>query len=507
MGLHCTLGVDIGTSSSKGVLVGEGGEVQGTAVREHRVERPAPGHVEADARLWWRELTELSRELLDGAAAAGLDVTVGAVGVSGMGPCVVLADERLEPVRPAILYGVDTRATEQIARMTDELGADAVVARGGSALTTQAAGPKILWVAQHEPEAAARGRRLYMPASYLVAHLTGEYVLDHHSASQCNPLYDLEGRRWYEPWCERYAPGVELPRLLWAGEVAGTVTAEASRATGIPAGCPVIAGTIDAWSEAVSVGAHEVGDLMVMYGTTMFLVATTQDVVRTPSLWTTVGALADRTCLAGGMAASGAITAWIRDLVSVDGTGPGYPELVAEARESGLGGRGLLMLPYFAGERTPVQDPDARGVVAGLTLSHGRGDLYRAALEATAFGVRHNIETLRAAGARIDRVVAVGGGTAGTLWTQIVSDVTGLVQEVPVTTIGASYGAAFLAAGAVAPPGGGPSIATWNPVAERRVPDAAAHARYDLLYAQYRALYEASADVVHALVELEAGAA
>ncbi|WP_125776075.1 FGGY-family carbohydrate kinase [Antribacter gilvus] len=502
MSQQCTLGVDIGTSSSKGVLVAADGTVLGTATRQHRVERPRTGHVEMDPRIWWQEFVELSRELLDGARRAGHDVVVRAVGVSGMGPCVALADAHLDPVRPAILYGVDTRATEQITRLTVELGPAAIVARGGSALTTQAAGPKIVWVAEHEPEAAARARRLYMPASWLVAHLTGEYVLDHHSASQCNPLYDLEAREWYAPWCEQYAPGLELPRLLWAGDVAGTVTAEAGLATGIPEGVPVITGTIDAWAEAVSVGAHDVGDLMVMYGTTMFLVATTDRLVRTPSMWTTVGALAGRTCLAGGMATSGAITTWIRDLVSGGAAAPGYPELLAEAAASGLGSRGLLMLPYFAGERTPVQDPDARGVVVGLTLEHGRGDLYRSALEATAFGVRHNLETLRAAGAQIDRVVAVGGGTAGDLWTQIVSDVTGLAQEIPATTIGASYGVAFLAASAVAEPGAQPSMAAWNPVAERREPDAAAHARYSRIYTQYRALYEATADVVHAVVDL-----
>ena len=117
------------------------------------------------------------------------------------------------------------------------------------------------------------------------------------------------------------------------------------------------------------------------------------------------------------------------------------------------------MLPYFAGERTPIMDPDARGVIAGLTLSHTRGDLYRAALEATGFGVRHNIEAIEAAGGDIRRIVAVGGGTQGGLWTQIVSDITGREQEIRAQSIGASYGAAFLAAQLVA----SASIDAWNP--------------------------------------------
>ena len=271
------------------------------------------------------------------------------------------------------------------------------------------------------------------------------------------------------------------------------MTAAAAAATGIPAGTPVIAGTVDAWSEAVSAGAHGEGDLMLMYGTTMFLVATVAETLRTPSMWTTAGAFAGTRNLAGGLATSGAVTAWLREL-----TGADYPALLAEAEESGPGARGLLLLPYFAGERTPIQDPDARGVIAGLTLDHRRGDLYRAALEATALAVRHNVETMSEAGADIRRIVAVGGGTQGRLWLQIVSDATGLVQEVPERTIGASYGAAFLAARAI---GGADAldIARWNPVVERIVPDPAAAARYDELFARYTRLYTETRDVVHAL--------
>ena len=157
------------------------------------------------------------------------------------------------------------------------------------------------------------------------------------------------------------------------------------------------------------------------------------------------------------------------------------------------------MLPYFAGERTPVEDPDARGVVAGLTMGHTAGDLYRAALEATAMGVRHNVEALTAAGVPIERVVAVGGGTAGDLWTQIVSDVTGLRQEVRTHSIGASFGSAFLAARAI----GGASIAAWNPPAGEVVPDRSLATTYDRLYRIYRDLYPATRDIAHTLADIQ----
>lgn len=500
--MRCTLGVDIGTSSSKGVLVDADGAIVATATRSHDVSRPRTGWVEMDGDVWWDEFVDLARELL----AAVPDAEVAGVGVSGMGPCILLADEDDRPVRPAILYGVDTRSTAQIERMTRELGESEITRIGGSTLTSQAGGPKLVWVADEEPDVWQRARRVYMPASWLARRLTGAYVLDHQSASQVSPLYDIEREAWHDEWWQRYASSIEQPPLLWAGDVAGAVTADAAQATGIPEGTPVIAGTIDAWTEAVSVGAHELGDLMLMYGTTMFLVATGEETLRTPSMWTTAGAFAGTRNLAGGLSTSGALTAWLKDL-----TGADYPQLLAEATASGAGARGLLVLPYFAGERTPIQDPDARGVIAGLTLAHTRGDLYRAALEATALGVRHNVETMRAAGADIRRIVAVGGGTQGRLWLQIVSDVTGLVQEVPATTIGASYGAAFLAAVATAESvatadGEAPNIAAWNPVTETIRPDDSLRELYDELFDRYTRLYLETADVVHELAADQRGA-
>jgi xylulokinase len=490
MSSSAVIGVDIGTSTSKAVLVRLDGTLVRTAVREHSVDRPGPGLVEMDADLWWDECVSLIRELL----AEG-DARPVAVGVSGMGPCVLLTDDDDNPLRPAILYGVDTRSVPQIARLEQELGAEQVLRRCGSALSTQAAGAKIAWVADEEPDLFLRARRLYMPSSWLVRKLTGSYVLDHHSASQCTPLYDTVEREWYDPWIQLIAPRLDFPTLGWAGDEAGTVTAQAARLTGLPEGIPVITGTIDAWAEAVSVDAQGVGDLMLMYGTTMFLIHTVPRFLTSPSLWGTVGALPGTRNLAGGMATSGAITAWLRDLF-----GPAdYPELLRLAAESGVGAGGLLMLPYFAGERTPLMDPQARGLIAGLTLSHGRGDLYRAALEATGFAVRHNIEAIEAAGGDIHRIVAVGGGTRGGLWTQVVSDITGREQEVRTHSVGASYGGAFLAAQLVSEP----AIDQWNPVQGVVAPRSETTGRYDELYGLFRALYAGSMGVTHALAALQ----
>jgi xylulokinase len=489
--MRVLLGVDIGTSSSKGVIVSFDGEVLATAVREHAVCRPRPGWVEMPMEAWWQEFVSIARELRG-------NHEIAAVGVSGMGPCVGLTDGAGIPLRPAILYGVDTRATEQIARLTTELTTDAVLERCGSVLTTQAVGPKLAWIAENEPTVFARARRLFMPASWLAFNLTGAYVLDHQSASQCTPLYDTGAQEWFEPWARPLIGEIALPRLVWADSVAGTVTPGAAEATGLPADIPVIAGTVDAWAEALSVGAQSPGDLMLMYGTTMFLINTVRQRISTPGLWGTVGALEGTRNLAGGMATSGAITSWLRRLFG----SPRYSDLLQEAADSPPGAHGLLMLPYFAGERTPVADPEARGIIAGLTIEHSRGDLYRAALEATAFGVRHNVEAIVAAGGSIERVAAVGGGTRGDLWTQVVSDVTGLEQVIHKTTIGASFGAAFLAATAVAQV----RIEDWNPVERVVHPDVRLASDYDDLYVLYRQLYESTAQIAHALAQRQRSA-
>jgi len=482
------LGVDIGTSSSKGVVVDLTGRVIAEAVREHEVSRPFSGHVEMDSQIWWAEFISITREL-----TSSVDDPIAAVGVSGMGPCVLLTDNEDSPLFPAILYGVDTRATSQITRLTEELGAEAILERCGSALSTQSVGPKLAWLSEHKPDAFARAVRLYMPSSWLAFKLTGSYLLDHHSASQATPLYDIQANAWHAPWAAHIAPGLELPPLVWPGDVIGTVDESASGITGLPKGTPVVAGTIDAWAEAISVGAQKPGDLMLMYGTTMFLVNTLKDRVTAPGLWSTVGAFEGTLCLAGGMATSGAITGWLRKLFG----SPDYNTLICAAKESRPGSNGLLMLPYFAGERTPIADPDARGVIIGLTLDHTAGDLYRAALEATALGVRHNLAAISQAGGRIGRVVAVGGGTRGGLWTQIVSDVTGLSQEVREVTIGASYGASFLAAGSLA----NVSIDVWNPLKDVVNPCSENLAAYDELFRLYLALYPATMEISHDLAK------
>jgi xylulokinase len=482
------LGVDIGTASSKGVLVQADGSIVATATRAHSVSMPRPGWVEQDAQaVWWADFVAISQEL-----TAAVPEPVAAVGVSGLGPCLLPVDGQNRPLRPAILYGVDTRAQVEIEELTQVLGTQEILQRCGSVLTSQAIGPKLAWLRRNEPTTFAATRRFLMASSFLVHRLTGSYVLDHHSASQCTPMYDPIEHRWIEEWVELVAPGLELPQLFWPADVVGEVHSAAAEQTGLPAGTPVVAGTIDAWAEATSVGVTAPGDVMIMYGTTMFLIEVLDQPRRSPFLWGTVGTFPGTHNFAAGMATAGAITEWIRTLTGQASFDP----LVAEAQQAPPGSHGLLMLPYFAGERTPLFDPDARGVLIGLTLRHTRGDIYRAALEATAYGVRHNLQVMREAGGRDRRLVAVGGGTKGGLWTQIVSDVLNAPQQLPRHTIGACLGDALLAAIGI---GEAPEITQWNPISATIPPQPDAASVYQRYYPLYQELYPSTRSIAHAL--------
>jgi xylulokinase len=386
------LGVDIGTASSKAVLTTTSGRIIARATRTHDTSLPRPGWVEHDAEAtWWADFCSLTRDMITDSGCQ-----VDAVAISGIGPCVLPTDVSGCPLRPAILYGVDTRAVEIGARIQADLGgADAVLQRCGSVISSQAAGPKLVWIAEHEPTVWANTRRFFMAHNFLVHRLTGAYTLDHQSASQCVPLYDPHHEHWDTTLVESLTPGHELPDLAWPSDVAGHITNLAAHATGLPAGIPVAVGTIDAWAEAESVDVRDPGDLMLMYGSTMFFIGVTDHPVRAPALWSTKGNHQGQSTLAAGMASSGSITQWFRDL---NGDSD-FDALVAAAARSPAGANGLLTLPYFAGERTPIADPQARGAIAGLTLTHTRGDLYRSLLEGIAFGVHHNLSAYTSIGA------------------------------------------------------------------------------------------------------------
>jgi xylulokinase len=234
--------------------------------------------------------------------------------------------------------------------------------------------------------------------------------------------------------------------------VVGEVTPEAARETGLAEGTPVVAGTTDAAAEAISAGVADFGDMMLMFGSSVFFILKTAGLVPTRQFWSSNFLEEGTFAFLGGMSTAGSLTTWFRDQFAglevekeKEGGENAYAELARLASASPAGSNGLIALPYFEGERTPLHDPTAKGVWFGLSLKHSRGDVYRAILEGVAFGIRHNLEAMKEEGVQPERILAVGGGTQNRLWLQIVADVCAIELTLPEQQIGASYGDAFLA--------------------------------------------------------------
>ncbi len=490
--MRYTLGVDIGTYESKGVLADASGRVVATATRAHEMLVPQPGWAEhrADAD-WWGDTVAIVRELL---AGSGVDPrAIAAVATSAIGPCMLPVDADGRPLMNGVLYGVDTRASAQIAALNARWGEERIIALSGNALTSQMVGPKILWLRETHPELFARTATVMSSTSYLVLRLTGERTIDHYTAANYAPLYDVATLGWSDALADGIITRDRLPRIGWATEIAGHVTQAAAAETGLAVGTPVTFGTIDAAAEAVSVGVRAPGQMMLMYGSTIFIIEVTAQAVRDPRLWYAPWLTPGLHASMSGLATSGTLTRWFRDRFA---PGASWETLVAEAAESPRGAKGILCLPHFSGERTPIHDPGAKGAFLGLDLTHTRGDVFRAVLEGIASGTAHVLDTYREAGAPPETILAVGGGTKNPVWLQATSDLGGVPQVVREKTVGASYGDAFLAAVAagLADPG---DIEAWNPPARTVTP--APVPAYERQYPLWKELYLRTRDISHAL--------
>lgn len=501
------VGIDIGTYSSKGVLVTTDGTVVASHIVPHGIDMPHPGWVEQDAdAVWWHDCAEICRHLLGGEIPAE---QVAAVGISTTSPCVLPIDAEGKPLRAGILYGIDTRASAEIAELEAGIGAGVLFDRYGAVLSSQSVSPKLLWLRKHEPEVWAKTHLVLSAAGYLVYRLTGEATLDIYDAGAYAPLFDVQSCAWNPQMAGMLAPAERLPRLTWTCDIAGRVTPQAAALTGLAAGTPVITGTADAAAEAISAGLAQVGDLMVMYGSSIFFILKTAKLHNSRCFWGTRFLEPGTYAVAGGMSTAGSLTRWFRDqlapgeVAAEAAGGPNaYGALAALAVESRPGANGLVALPYFAGERTPIFDPDASGLILGLTLRHTRGDIYRALLESVGYGIRHNIDTLRAEGMAPTRILAVGGGALNATWMQMVSDIANIEQHIPAEQIGAAYGDAFLAGAGAGLFATASAVGQWVSTSRVIRPDMETHRLYTSYYEIFRQSYEQVKPSMHRLAQL-----
>jgi len=504
------LGVDVGTSGTKGVITDFDGRVLAFRSVETELDSPHPGWFEHDAeRVWWGSFCWTTRALIESAGVKPGEIA--AVGVSAICPDMLPLDEDGRPLRPGILYGIDGRAQDEIEELNALLGRDFIFERSVNVLSGQSITPKYLWFKRHEPELCARTRKIHSATGYLVYRLTGQHVVDFGIAVFYTPIFDPRTYQWDADIARRMGIELELlPRPMPASAVAGTVTTQAAAESGLAVGTPVIVGACDASTEALGAGAVSPGDVAMTVGSTINMFILTTEVKSDRGLaflpYVTPGVYA----IGAGTATGASVTRWFRDnfghvemeterLLGLNA----YRLLTDQAATVPAGSAGLLVLPYFAGERTPIWDPRARGLIMGLTLAHKRAHVYRAILEGTAYSVRHNLDVMNGLGVRVKRVVASGGGARNDLWMQIMSDVLGVPIEITAANYGSPYGCAYLAGyGAGVFPDFDALVNRWVRIAQRFEHNPTLRPVYDRYYEVYRRTYEHVKGEMHVLAQL-----
>jgi xylulokinase len=503
------LGLDVGTTNTKAILINATGEEAARAERRHEVQSFNTGKVEQDAeKIWWREFVSIVRELLSSSSVHPSDIA--GIGISSMGANCTAVDANGTPLRPGILYGIDTRASDEIDYMNKTAGPRKILQVGAMALSSQSVGPKVLWLKNNEPDIYKQTHAFLTTNGYIIRKLTGRNCMDSSSAAFYGPFYDYRRNCWNEEMCRLFAIDCrKLPEIVGPCQHIGGVSAEAASECGLKADTPVIAGSIDTYAEAVGGGTVEPGEVFTVYGSTMSILVNAQKTKPDEVLWTTPYYPPEMFTLIGAMATSGNLITWFFDRVAEpDRSDSGqFEELLEhynrEAETITPGSEGLMVLPYFSGERTPIHDPHARGVIAGLTLAHNRYHIYRALLEAIAFGFKHHLDLFADRNVTINSIISSGGGIKNRLWTQIISDVSGLSQTC-IDTGGytAPLGNCIMAGYAV----GLFELSRAKedfPFRLIRVihPDMKKKNQYDTLFPMYRSLYLDTADTVHKLAQ------
>jgi len=474
------LGLDLGTAEVKAGLVTLDGRLLAQARSGYDLDRRGGhGWAEQDPGAWWSAVVSAVRAL----RASEIGEIV-AIGVDGHGPTLVAVDRRGEATRPAITF-LDSRASAE----ADELAAATGVrgwALGGL--------PAALWVERHEPDVAEATCWYLTTWEWLAYRLTGEAA-----ASLVHDQLVPDPKRVSDAGI----PADRLPRIARTGEVVGSVTETAAAALGLRAGRPVVGGTVDAFSSYLGAGLLEPGDAYDPGGSAGGFGVYWDRPVEVPGAFVTPAPLPGRFSVGAAMAATGRALDWYRDQVLVDTIA--VDAMLAEAAATPPGADGLVFLPYLAGERSPIWDPEARGVLAGLTLGHGRAHISRAIIEASALAIRHVAEPMLAAGVRVDEMRVCGGPARSRFWNGVKADVTGFPVAVPAVLEAAVLGAAILGAVGIGEHRDlRAAIGAMTRIESRIEPRLELAPVYDRLFDAYRALYPATAPLLRPLQELTA---
>jgi xylulokinase len=491
------LGLDVGTTGSRAIIMNEVGKVIAGASADHApMAQPHPTWAEQDPEDWWRASQEAIRAALSLAGLTGKDIT--GVGLSGQMHGAVMLDSDFRVIRPAIIW-CDQRSQEQADWFTEKIGPVRLKEITCNPALTGFTVPKLLWVRDNEPENFQRLRMLLLPKDYVRFRLTGEFATEVSDAAG-TLLLDVPRRRWSGEILDALSlTAGQLPHVAESPVPETRISADAAGATGLEVGTPVVGGGGDQAAGGVGNGVVEPGIVSSTIGTSGVVFAYTEAPHLDPKgrVHTFCHAVPGRWHVMGVTQGAGLSFRWFRDnlagLEMEEARAAGkdaYDILAGEAGWAPPGCEGLIYLPYLMGERTPHLDPLARGVFFGLTARHTRAHMIRSILEGVAYSLRDSIEIFGEMGVPVQQVRASGGGGRSPLWRQIQADIFNREMVTINATEGSAYGAALLAATGT---GGFSSVQeacrACIRVTDRCEPRPAEASIYDDYYQVYGSLY------------------
>lgn len=438
------IGIDLGTSSVKIIVVDTNGKVIETVSKSYKISYPNIGWAEQNPEDWWYSTTEGIKEILAKSDLQSEDIK--GLGFSGQMHGLVLLDKDNKVLMPAILW-CDQRTQKECDYLNNVIGKDKLSKYTGNIALTGFTAPKILWVKKNRKDIYDNIAKIMLPKDYLRFKLTGVFATDVSDASG-TLMFNVENRKWSKEMLNILELKEEvLPKVFESFQVTGKISEEATKITGLSKATVVVAGAGDQAAGAVGTGTVDSGIVSVALGTSGVVFACNEkfSVDRENRMHSFCHSNAKWHQM-GVMLSAASSLQWWNDNINIDTTTNSFDILLSEAENAVVGSKGLIYLPYLIGERTPYSDPDAKGGFIGLNITHKRGDMTRSILEGVCFGLRDSLEILKSLGVEIKEVRVSGGGSVSKLWRQILADVFNLQVCSINSTEGPAYGAAILAA-------------------------------------------------------------
>jgi xylulokinase len=479
------IGVDLGTSAVKLLLVDEKGSIRKTVTKEYPLSFPRPGWSEQDPADWWRAVQHGILELTEHADKSAIR----GIGVGGQMHGLVALDEADRVIRPAILWN-DGRTAEETEWLNTVVGKERLSALTANIAFAGFTAPKLLWLKRHEPERFARIKKIMLPKDYINYRLTGVHACDYSDASGML-LLDVEHKRWSREMLDICGvTEAQMPQLYESYAILGTIRGFVSGSLGLPRGCKVVAGAGDNAAAAVGTGVVGAGGCNISLGTSGTIFISSEQFGVDPNNALHAFAHADGGYhLMGCMLSAASCNKWFCEeiLKTAD-----YAAEQACITPEKLGRNRVFFLPYLMGERSPVNDVDARACFIGMSMDATRADLTQAVLEGVAFAVRDSFEVAKSLGLPITRSMLCGGGAKSPLWRRILANVLDLRLDIPQAEEGPGYGAAILAmVGCGQFESVQSCVDALVRVTDSVEPDPALAARYEERYQKFRKIYPA----------------